>query len=543
MNQILKWQDLFFFYFGGEWITSRSNKRKNREVWGSVSKTCQRIRACLPRPLPLCPTPPHPPRAHTHTNFMVSSLLDKKFKSPRRTLWLPVVDLWQTYLEHHLGYISLIASGFLCPVCSVVASHSCFFVCFCFLTAARPSVSGEFSAPEVPGREDPTVTTLSSAPGSTSQLLHRWLPFDFALAPLRGLDVQTSPERAEREGPTRGRRREAPPLKGAGWVLLLLGRTRRRKEGAGRGAELGMPAASGWAAEGWGCVSGLPTKGSGGRARGRCWYRRRPPCGSPSRGRRSLVPSPEGPWESKAKASRADFESWAAGVALEEAGWVAGGRCQRTPPGPRGAHAAGTPGASLKAAPSATLFPLFCYIVGAERMSERAVDDVRGEPRRVAAAAGGAAAARLQQQHQPLQPQPPQRQQPTPRRPRPEDSGPSAASSSATAVMATVGDRRPLPSPETMLGQSWNLWVDASKLPGKDGECPRPPFPHALLSPVLWPISTHPPSYDQPPRGSEILSLSWVRQRCPHLLHACVSLRHAPSHWPASPLFLYVCIS
>ncbi|EDL94121.1 similar to spinocerebellar ataxia 7 homolog (predicted), isoform CRA_d [Rattus norvegicus] len=35
--------------------------------------------------------------------------------------------------------------------------------------------------------------------------------------------------------------------------------------------------------------------------------------------------------------------------------------------------------------------------------------------------------------------------------------------------MATVGERRPLPSPEAMLGQSWNLWVEASKLPGKDG--------------------------------------------------------------------------
>uniref|UniRef100_A0A8D2GI38 Ataxin 7 n=1 Tax=Urocitellus parryii TaxID=9999 RepID=A0A8D2GI38_UROPR len=103
-------------------------------------------------------------------------------------------------------------------------------------------------------------------------------------------------------------------------------------------------------------------------------------------------------------------------------------------------------------------------------MSERAADDVRGEPRR-AAAAGGAAAGRQQQQP----PQPP-RQQPPPRRPRPEDGGPGAASTSA-AAMATVGERRPLPSPEAMLGQSWNLWVEASKLPGKDdmpifGLCP-----------------------------------------------------------------------
>ncbi|XP_029416695.1 ataxin-7-like, partial [Nannospalax galili] len=92
-------------------------------------------------------------------------------------------------------------------------------------------------------------------------------------------------------------------------------------------------------------------------------------------------------------------------------------------------------------------------------MSERAADDVRGESRR---AAGGAAAAR---QHQ-LQPPQPQRQ--PPRRPRPEDGGPGAASSSA-AAMATLWERRPLPSPEAMLGQPWNLWVEASKLPGKDG--------------------------------------------------------------------------
>lgn len=113
-------------------------------------------------------------------------------------------------------------------------------------------------------------------------------------------------------------------------------------------------------------------------------------------------------------------------------------------------------------------------------MSERAVDDVRGEPRRAAAAAGGAvaAAARQQQQQQQQQPPQPQRQPPPPpRRLRPEDGGPGTASTSTAAAMATVGERRPLPSPEAMLGQSWNLWVEASKLPGKDGECPRPPLP------------------------------------------------------------------
>ncbi|KAM6170607.1 LOW QUALITY PROTEIN: ataxin-7 [Rhynchocyon petersi] len=100
-------------------------------------------------------------------------------------------------------------------------------------------------------------------------------------------------------------------------------------------------------------------------------------------------------------------------------------------------------------------------------MSERATDDVRGELRRAAVAAGGTAAAAARQQ----QPQPPQPQrQPPPRRLRPEDGGSCASSTSTAATaMATVGERRPLPSPEAMLGQSWNLWVEASKLPTKDG--------------------------------------------------------------------------
>lgn len=145
-------------------------------------------------------------------------------------------------------------------------------------------------------------------------------------------------------------------------------------------------------------------------------------------------------------------------------------------------------------------------------MSERAADDVRGEPRR--AAAGGAAAAARQQQQQPPHPQ---RQPPPPRRLRPEDSGPGAASTSAAAAMATVGERRPLPSPEAMLGQSWNLWVEASKLPGKDGECtpsgppaPTPAGPSRRRA--------------QPPRGSEVRPLVGGA-RCPHLLRAraCVT--------------------
>uniref|UniRef100_A0A8C6VZD0 Ataxin 7 n=1 Tax=Nothobranchius furzeri TaxID=105023 RepID=A0A8C6VZD0_NOTFU len=43
--------------------------------------------------------------------------------------------------------------------------------------------------------------------------------------------------------------------------------------------------------------------------------------------------------------------------------------------------------------------------------------------------------------------------------------------------MATVAERRSLPSPEIMLGQPWSSWVDATKLHGHDdmpifGQCP-----------------------------------------------------------------------
>ncbi|XP_072845453.2 ataxin-7 isoform X1 [Pogona vitticeps] len=107
----------------------------------------------------------------------------------------------------------------------------------------------------------------------------------------------------------------------------------------------------------------------------------------------------------------------------------------------------------------------------AERMSARAVADVRGEQRRAAAAA----ASRQQQQQQQ-------------RRPRhgggggggESGLGPGPATSTTTtifasttlatsAAMATVGERRSLPSPEAMLGQPWSHWVDAAKLHGNDG--------------------------------------------------------------------------
>lgn len=78
-----------------------------------------------------------------------------------------------------------------------------------------------------------------------------------------------------------------------------------------------------------------------------------------------------------------------------------------------------------------------CYIV-AERMSERAEDDVRGEQRR-------AARQQLKQQQQ-------------------------IQRGEGSTAMATVAERRSLPSPEIMLGQSWSSWLDGAKLHGNDGE-------------------------------------------------------------------------
>lgn len=78
-------------------------------------------------------------------------------------------------------------------------------------------------------------------------------------------------------------------------------------------------------------------------------------------------------------------------------------------------------------------------------MSERAEDDVRGELRR-------AARQQLKQQQQ----QQIQRGE-------------------GSTAMATVAERRSLPSPEIMLGQPWSNWVDAAKLNGNDGEFRRVP--------------------------------------------------------------------
>ncbi|XP_026203134.1 ataxin-7 [Anabas testudineus] len=70
-------------------------------------------------------------------------------------------------------------------------------------------------------------------------------------------------------------------------------------------------------------------------------------------------------------------------------------------------------------------------------MSERAEDDVRGEQRR-------AARQQLKQQQQ-------------------------IQRGEGSTAMATVAERRSLPSPEIMLGQPWSNWVDAAKLHGNDG--------------------------------------------------------------------------
>lgn len=70
-------------------------------------------------------------------------------------------------------------------------------------------------------------------------------------------------------------------------------------------------------------------------------------------------------------------------------------------------------------------------------MSERADHDVRAEQRK---------AARQPKQQQQLQ------------------------QGEGSTVMATVGERRSLPSPEIMLGQPWSNWVDVAKLHGNGGE-------------------------------------------------------------------------
>lgn len=97
-------------------------------------------------------------------------------------------------------------------------------------------------------------------------------------------------------------------------------------------------------------------------------------------------------------------------------------------------------------------------------MSERAEDDVRGEQRR-------AARQQLKQQQQ-------------------------IQRGEGSTAMATVAERRSLPSPEIMLGQPWSNWVDAAKLHGNDGEFPSVPNVREEArwsATVASPVSLSPP--------------------------------------------------
>lgn len=99
-------------------------------------------------------------------------------------------------------------------------------------------------------------------------------------------------------------------------------------------------------------------------------------------------------------------------------------------------------------------------------MSERAEDDVRAEQRR-------AARQQLKQQQQ-------------------------IQRGEGSTAMATVAERRSLPSPEIMLGQPWSSWIDAAKLHVHDGESPS--FPNVrekareratVASPFPFPGRSH----------------------------------------------------
>jgi hypothetical protein len=173
---------------------------------------------------------------------------------------------------------------------------------------------------------------------------------DFALAPLRGLDVQTSPERAEREGPARGRRRqEAPPLKGAGRAPPL-GRTRGRKEGAGLPAGPGCERPQGGQPRA-GAQAGLRSRQFGS---GR-WPPEPGPAGRPAP---QWQPQPA-PYEGRGRRKRKPV----APRTLRPGGEAGGGRGRgltapracgpRTPPELRGA--------SLKAAPAPLFSPFLLH--------------------------------------------------------------------------------------------------------------------------------------------------------------------------------------
>lgn len=228
-----------------------------------------------------------------------------------------------------------------------------------------------------PEMEGATATTLVLVPwGRQSCSSIGGCVSDFALAPLRGLDVQTSPERAKREGPARGRRqREAPQLKGAGRAPPL-GRARGRKEGAGPpGLARGCERPQGGQPKGWGCVSALPAMGSRSRAGAapgaglRAGSPRQRQADDPElrwRAASASSPPPRGRRSRKRKRARAaDFAPRAGGGpgggGLRGLGGRGGAVSAPHPArGPRTLPE--LPGASLKAAPARLFSPFFVIL-------------------------------------------------------------------------------------------------------------------------------------------------------------------------------------
>lgn len=225
---------------------------------------------------------------------------------------------------------------------AVAASHSCSSYC---AASREPRAKSWCRGLRREGLGDAFV----AAPGRPAGSSIGGCVSDFALAPLRGLDVQTSPERAEREGPARGRRRqEAPPLKGAGRAPPL-GRTRGRKEGEGLPAGPGCERPQG----------GQPRAGAQAVLRSRqVGSGRWPPEPGPA-GRPAPQWQPQPPYEGRGRRKRKPAVPWTLRPGGEAGG--GGGRgltapraCgPRTPPELRGA--------SLKAAPAPLFSPFLLH--------------------------------------------------------------------------------------------------------------------------------------------------------------------------------------
>lgn len=224
---------------------------------------------------------------------------------------------------------------------TVAASHSCSSYC---AAACEPRAKRWCRGSG--GRAWATLSSLRRGRPAGSSI--GGCVSDFALAPLRGLDVQTSPERAEREGPARGRRRqEAPPLKGAGRAPPL-GRTRGPKEGAGLPAGPGCERPQG----------GQPRAGARAGLRSQQVGSRRWPAQAGRAGRPAPQWRPQpAPYKGRGRRKRKP----AAPRTLRPSGGGGGGWGLSAPPayGPR------TPpelrGASLKAAPAPLFSPFLLH--------------------------------------------------------------------------------------------------------------------------------------------------------------------------------------